>query len=137
MVMTPLSVWKAGVVFDPSMQVVCACDPHELEGARRTLRSRLDAAGVHPVVAREMMLAFAEITIPRTDSPPEAKITADLAVGQDELTLRVQLSASLVADQRQSGEQDLMLHLLADSVNRLTGPDGSCSITVSKRRVGR
>ncbi len=130
-------VWKASDVFDPGLQIVCGSDRDELDATRRALRARLDEAGVHPAISREMMLAFTEITTPRADYPPEAKVTADLEIGDDELVLRVQLSAALVADARQSGEQDLMLHLLGDKVSRVDDADHGTVVTVTKRRLGR
>ncbi|NOX29708.1 MAG: hypothetical protein GXP35_06635 [Actinobacteria bacterium] len=119
------------------LQIVCGSDRDDLESTRRVFRARLDEAGVHPAISREMMLAFTEITTPRADYPPEAKITADLEINKDELVLRLQLSAALVADARQSGEQDLMLHLLGDKVSRVVDADQGTVVTVTKRRLGR
>lgn len=124
------------MVFDPSRQLICAADADELDRSRQTLRGRLDEAGVHPAIAREMMLAFTEVATPRAAVADDSKVISDLAISRDELVLRVQTSSALCGTPRETGEQDLMLHLLADDVTRVVDGD-QVAITVRKRRLGR
>lgn len=124
-------------MFDPSHQLVCAADVDELDAVRRQFRGRLDDAGVHPAIAREMMLAFTEIATPRDNGTTDGvKIVSDLAITHEDLVLRVQTAVSLVGSERDSGEQDLMLHLMADEVQRVVDGD-QVVVTVRKRRLGR
>lgn len=124
-------------MFDPSLQVVCSAETDELDATRRILRRRLDEAGVHPVISREMMLAFSEISTAReTGSTDGVKVISDMAITSDELVLRVQTAVTLIGDERAAGEQELMLHLMSDSVERVVDGD-QVVITIRKRRVGR
>lgn len=115
----------------------CGTSDEELASARRIIADHLDAEGVHSAIARDVVLAFAELTTPRTGGRPDAKISVGLEIDRDEIKLRVHSSSAMVADQHESGEQDLMLHLLGDRVDRAVAEDGTTAITVTKRRLGR
>ncbi len=124
-------------MFDPSHQLVSSADVDELDAVRRAMRRRLDDAGVHPVLSREIMFAFSEITIPReTGTTDGVKVVTDLAIRREELVLRVQTANDLAGSDRERGEQDLMLHLLADDVQRVIDGD-DVVVTIRKRRLGR
>lgn len=120
-----------------SEDFTCGTSQEELASARRIIADHLDSEGVHASIARDVVMAFGELTTPRSGDRPDAKISIGLDVNIDEICLRVHSSTSMMQNQHEAGEQDLMLHLLGDRVDRVVAEDGTTAVTVTKRRLGR
>ncbi|MCP3938584.1 MAG: hypothetical protein GY708_24820 [Actinomycetia bacterium] len=118
-------------------EFTCGTADEELESARGLLSERLETAGVHSSIARDVVLAFVELTTPRSGDRPDSKVSVGLDIDSDEIRLRLHSSTAMMRNQHESGEQDLMLHLLGDRVDRVVAEDGTVAVTVTKRRLGR